>query len=134
MWIFCRRLPNGPPEAIAAGLSFAKVSTGLSLFSQRIQSCGFRATPLPFLPLTPPPRLWEISLPCQRAAFARLRDSDRPRAAARGPRGRRRGRGGLCRPTAPCQPDCGGQWQELRARQPQGVGMGESGEEGAHAD
>lgn len=61
MWIFCRRLPNGPPEAIAAGLSFAKVSTGLSLFSQRIQSCGFRATPLPFLPLTPPaPPLGDI--------------------------------------------------------------------------
>lgn len=87
---------------------------GLSLASRPFYQLSGPGGSAPRSPLSCP-QLRALSSPGLRGAFARLASSARPRAAARGRRGRRRGGGGLCPPPTPLSAGCWGRWQERRA-------------------
>lgn len=152
-WIYSRRLQSGATrKQLPQGLSFPKVSVGVSLLSgsasQRTQSWGLSA-PSPgdsapphhlsySAPYPSPPRLWAISLPLPPAAFARLLGSARPRAAAGEPRGGgAAGAGSVAhppQPPAPASPAAGPVAGAPRTASRGGRGMGEAGEGDASAE
>lgn len=105
------------------GLSFPKASVGLSLVSQPLSQLSGPGGSKPPNRLSSP-QLWAVSLPGALAAFARLAGRARPRAAARGRRGRRRSGGGLCPPPPPLQPAAGAGGRSAAHRQPLGAGDG----------
>lgn len=128
-WIFCRRLQSGPPGSNCNRAYIFLVLVGLPLPSR-----------------LPPPVLWAPRHPLSSfhpalgdltasslGRLSPLSGSTKSQATERGRRGRRRGRGGLCHPSAPLPAGLLGPVAEVpRTASREGRGMWEA-EEGASA-